>query len=143
VAEEKRLKIRTSNGIARLPYNCVLSYVDAQGNCREAKGRTFVVGGVEVDLFSIGSLCQVLGRSHRCIYKWEALGFPRSMWRVADARGCQRWYSRKQILAIRAIYESFNRLEKKSRNQLGTFIAAVRKVFYTIDRPVKERKNSD
>lgn len=132
--------LRKADGTVKIAWTARLEYVDREGTRRIAKGRTFVVEGREIDLFPVGVLCAVLGRSHRAIYKWEeSFGFPPALYRVSDDKKCNRWYSRKQISAMRAIYETFGCLRGKNRTKLRTFISAVRKVFYTLDAPVEER----
>jgi hypothetical protein len=134
------MKLQRSDGTILIPYTSEFEYVDRQGVTVVAKGRVFNVGDQEVSLFPVGALCGMLGRTHKCIYKWEKnFGFPQAMWRVQNTRGCNRWYSKKQLLAIQSIYNHMGRLQKKNRSKLHAFVAAVRKVFFTIDKPIKER----
>lgn len=127
---------RYGSGALNVPFTCVFRFTDRDGIERVAKGRTFIIDGQEVDLFPIGVLCAMLGRDRKTIYKWEKdYGFPAAMWRVREDSNCNRWYSRAQLTAIRAAYEYFGRLAKSNRRQLSTFIAAVRKVFFTVDQP--------
>lgn len=98
------------------------------------------VDGTHVELFPSGVLCGMLGRTNRALYKWEQFwGFPRALWTIADDARKLRWYSRRQLIAIRTIYERFGKLSKKDRENLPRFIAAVRAVFYIIDTPIEQR----
>lgn len=104
------------------------------------KGRGFVIDGVEVDLFPPMALLAVLERKHQCLYTWEHHhGFPASMWRVRDHKTINRWYSKKQLIAIHVIAKTFNWLKGKDRNKLPAFIKAIREVFFRVDLPTNQR----
>lgn len=140
--EEKKRKLKRGDGTILVPFTSKFEYLDKTGQPTIARGRTFIIEGQELDLFPIGALCGMLGRSHKCIYKWEkGYGFPQAMWRIQDVKGCNRWYSRKQLMAILAVYKHMGRLKGENRSKLRAFVAAVRKVFFTIDRPIKDRSN--
>lgn len=137
-------ELRRADGTVKIPYNCFFEYVDKEGITRKGKGRIFVVNGQQHELFPMGVLCGVLGRHRRAIYKWEKnFGFPPALWRVRDDRNCNRWYSRKQLIAMKVIYEKFGCLRGKHRNNLKQFITAVRAVFFIVDRPIEERNKDE
>lgn len=137
----KRRAIREKDGRVRLPWTCVFLYVDREGIERVGKGRTFTIGEQDIDLFPVGVLCGMLGRHRRAIYKWEKnFGFPPALFRVSDDKKCNRWYSRKQLVAIRTIYEHMGNLRGKDRVKLRPFITAVKKVFYDVDAPLVKRE---
>ena len=139
-ATRKDRRIRGKNGRVLAPHTCVYRYRDWEGVERESRGRTFKLEGQELELFSVGTLCNVLRRHYKTLYKWEKdFGFPPALYRIADDKKCNRWYSRRQLLAIETIYKAFGQLQKKHRTDLGRFIACVRKVFYEVDQPLKER----
>lgn len=76
----------------------------------------------------------MLHRELTTLYTWEKdYGFPQALWRIEDDLVTNRWYSRRQILAIRAIYESFGCLRGIYRSRLIPFIKAVKLIFYIID----------
>lgn len=71
----------------------------------DAKPRKYVVGGVEMEFFTVGQLARALGRQPVTIRKWEREGvIPRSTYqspgRDDDPRGRRRLYSRKQVEGI-------------------------------------------
>ena len=102
------------------------------------KGRTFTIDRHDVDLFPIKALLVILGRSHKAIYKWEKeFGWPRAMYTVEDDKTRNRWYSRRQLVAIRILYERHGGLAGKRRGEIHQFIAGVRAVFHRVDIPEK------
>jgi hypothetical protein len=121
-------------------WNCEFSYKDKAGVEYKGKGRSFDVNGITIELFPSGVLCEMLHRTRACLYVWEKeYGFPPALWRVEDEGRKNRWYSRRQLIGIRTVYEQFGRLGKKNYGDLPKFIAAVRSFFYTIDRPTEKR----
>lgn len=126
----------------RQPWTCSMTITHAKtGEEKIVKGRTFIIDGLTLPLYPCGALLAVLGRSHKCLYKWEkTFGFPRAMYNVTDSPGTNRWYSGRQIKAIGLLYLRFGRLEKKRRGELGQFILAVRDVFWRLDMPAVERE---
>lgn len=141
LAEMNRRKLRYKNGQLRIPHTCEITFTNKNGEVT-ARGRTFEVEkGTRLDLFPVGVLCKMLDRNHRTIYRWEKNhGFPAAMWRVKEFPGCNRWYSRAQLEAIVNVYDYFGRLSGKKRNKLGTFVSAVRSLFFTVDMPEKKRE---
>jgi hypothetical protein len=96
-----------------------------------------------MELYPSGALCKVMERTQRCLYGWElSFNFPQALWRVRDDKVTNRWYSRKQLIAIHTISQAFSWLRGKNRSKLPAFIEAVRKVFYTIDQPTVQRTTS-
>lgn len=131
---------RKPDGTVKVPWTCFFEYTDREGVKRIAKGRRFIVQETAYDLFPVGVLVAVLGRSRRTLYVWERdFGFPPAMWRVRDDRNCNRWYSRAQLEYVRAVYQQMGCLQGESRALLRQFITAVRMHFHTIDAPIKER----
>lgn len=133
----------------KTPWTATFVYTDKEGVSRKGKGRTFCIEGQDIDLFPVGVLCGLLGRSYKALYKWEKnFAFPQALYRVTDSdqarmrMRCNRWYSRKQLLYIGALYTTYGRLQKKNRTSLPQFVAAVRKSFFTIDMPIKDRSTS-
>lgn len=121
-------------------WNCVFAWTDSKGVDRVARGRKFVIDGTEVELYPSGALCAVLERNRKCLYKWEAnFNFPQALFRVRDAKTINRWYSKKQLIALYTIAKGFDWLRGKNRSKLPAFIEAVRKVFFTVDQPIKQR----
>lgn len=137
---------RTRHGLHKKdrPWSAAIEYVDKDGYHRVGKGRIFIVEGKEVELYPLNVLVGVLCRTAQTIYAWEKkYGFPPALWRVSNDQRKKRWYSRKQIVSIAAIYNHFGRLKgRENKQHLTTFIAAVRQVFYTVDMPVVERTPS-
>lgn len=118
----------------KLKWNCWFEYTNDTNAVIQGKGRKMLVDGVELELFPSAVLCGMLHRTLRCLYKWEKnFGFPQALWRIRDDTHTNRWYSRRQLIAIRAAYEACGRLQGKSRPKLSQFIAAVRSFFYVID----------
>jgi hypothetical protein len=71
----------------------------------DAKPRKYVVGGVEMEFFTVGDLAKALGRQPVTMRKWEREGvMPKSTYQVPgkndDPRGRRRLYSRAQIEGI-------------------------------------------
>ena len=100
-----------------------------------------MIDGVEVELFTSGGLCKVMERQQRALYGWERdFDFPQALWRVRDMKTVNRWYSKKQIIAIHTIMKHFNFLRGKQRNKLAKMIEAVRDCFYRVDQPLVQRK---
>jgi hypothetical protein len=121
----------------KLMWSCTFEYVDKNGALVQGKGRKMLVDGVELELFPSAVLCGMLHRELKCLYGWEKnYGFPQSLWRIRDDTHTNRWYTRKQLIAIRTAYEFVGRLKgKENRLKLGQFITAVRAFFYSIDAP--------
>lgn len=131
---------RRANGALKRRFDARFAFVDHEGVPRVGLGRTFVIDGRSLELFPIGVLCGVIHRSRKAIYKWEEhFGFPRALYRVEDDLKCNRWYSRSQLEAIRALYVEFGSLAGKHRNNLGKFIYALKTIFYTLDVPSQPR----
>lgn len=119
-----------------LQFNCFLTYRDADGAMRKGKGRKMVVDGAELELFPSSVLCAIMHKDLRCLYTWERdFDFPQAMWRIQEDAKANRWYSRRQILAVNELFNRFGRLKGKHRKMLPNFIAAVRSVFFIIDQP--------
>jgi hypothetical protein len=130
--------------IRRVPARAKIffDYTDKEGVKRRGWGWAVNLEGQTVDLFPSGVLCGMLGRSQKCLYKWEKeFNFPPALFRLLDDPSRSRWYSRKQLIAIRTIYEACGKLAGKDRDKLKQFIAAVRRVFTMVDQPAKERDN--
>ena len=118
-------------------------YIDREGRERIGKGRKYVVRDVEVELFPISVLCGILHRHYRTIYRWEMdYGFPMATWGIREDTHTKRWYSRKQLIAIRTIYESYDRLRRESFAKLPQFIGAVNMIFGMIDFPAERKKEN-
>lgn len=127
-------------GWRRRGWDCTFEYTAKDGMKKTGKGKRFVIDGIELELFPSPVLCAIMGRELRTLYGWEKdFGFPRAMWRVRDDSRCNRWYSRKQLLFVSALYEHFGRLKGEHRARLHDFIAALRTKFYTCDEPVEIR----
>jgi hypothetical protein len=123
-------------GWAKRGWNAFFEYTGKNGQKQIGKGRKYNVDGIELELFPSSVLCAMLWRGLRALYAWEKnFNFPPAMWRVREDTHCVRWYSRKQLIAIRTIYEHYGRLAGKNRSRLPDFIGAVRIVFHTIDIP--------
>lgn len=139
--KNKPNNVRPPSKRRRIQKDCKFEYVDKDGITRTGKGLKFDIDGTEVELFPSGVLVGMLGRSHKTIYNWEEnFGFPPSMYRVLHRGQRTRWYSRKQLIAIRTIYEKMGRLKGENKAKLPQFIAAVRAVFFTLDMPPQEAK---
>lgn len=116
-----------------------MPYKDKDGVNRKGKGRVMAVDGKRVELFPSSVLAGVLQRSLKTIYVWEEkYNFPQAMWRIDDDKVTNRWYSRRQILAIRKLYEGFHCLKGGYRTHLKDFVKAVRLIFFIIDRTQDE-----
>lgn len=66
----------------------------------DAKPRSYVVGGVTTEFFTVGQLGAALGRKASTMRRWEREGIiPKATFRVGseDARGVRRLYSRRQV----------------------------------------------
>jgi hypothetical protein len=125
-------------------FNSFFEYVDKNGNKAVGKGRKYVVDAIEVELFPSSVLCGMLGRQLRTLYGWERdFGFPMALWQIREDTNTKRWYSRKQLIFIRALYEANGCLKGKHKTKLAQFIAAVNSRFYTIDAPPTERKSEN
>lgn len=76
----------------------------------DAKPRTFAVGGVEMEFFTVGQLAAAIGRKPGTIRKWESLGIiPKATYQIpgrdGDDRGRRRLYSRAQVEGLILICE--------------------------------------
>lgn len=123
-------------GQKRYPYSTFYDYVDRDGYPRKGKGRTYLIGGEEVDLFPSSVLVAVLHRRLRTLYKWELnFGFPRALYSVEGDKLTCRWYSRKQINAIVKVYDRLGRLRGENREKLSLFVSTVKRLFFLVDAP--------
>jgi hypothetical protein len=73
-------------------------------------GKTYTIGGREVELFTISQLAALLNRRPVTIRKWESEGhIPRATYakpgKNKDVRGRRRLYSREQVEALVSIAE--------------------------------------
>ncbi len=95
-------------------------------------GRVFLVGEKEIELFPIGVLAEIIERSPQTIMIWEKEGgFPKPMYKLPKGK-CIRWYSKKQILGIRDLYQKYGR--KRGRFFDKTmFLKEVRERFFLFD----------
>lgn len=71
-------------------------------------GKTFTIGGKEIELFTIGQVAEVLNRKPGTVRKWEQLGtIPKATFvkpgANQDPRGRRRLYSREQVEALQRI----------------------------------------
>lgn len=124
-------------------WNAFFEYTNKHGEKEIGKGRKYVVDGVELELFPSSVLMGMLGRQLKTLYTWEkSYNFPQALWRVREEKNvlrCNRWYSFRQLVAIRTIYQHYNCLKKNDYKSLSLFIEAVRRVFYVVDIPVNHR----
>ena len=133
---------------ARNKWTCELEYRDKKGLKCLGKGRVFLLdhgqGNVqELEAFPIGVLCGILGRSYRCVYKWEKdYAFPKALYNFEDDGQKKRWYSRAQLLMIQSLYQTFHRLEGAHKTRLKEFIKLVDAVWISLDaRAVPKEKD--
>lgn len=69
-------------------------------------GKVYVVDGKELELFTIGELCDRLDRERQTIRKWERDGIiPPAQYRSKSGR---RLYTKQQIDAIVSVVEKYN-----------------------------------
>jgi len=69
----------------------------------DRKPRTYPVGGVEREFFTIGQLAEALGRKPVTLRKWEREGIiPKATFRAPSehVQGVRRLYSREQVEGI-------------------------------------------
>jgi hypothetical protein len=127
-----------------LKWTCTFDYTDHEGVSRKGKGRTFTIDGQDLDLFPTGVLAAVLHRSRKTLYVWEEkFGFPPALYFLADDERKKRWYSRKQLTMMRAAYDHYGELTGPNYKKLPEFISVVRKLFYSVDRPITERTDGN
>lgn len=68
-------------------------------------GRTYIIGGKEQKLYTIGELCRRLDRQRQTIRKWERYGYiPSAQYRSKTNR---RLYTEAQINAIVRVVEKY------------------------------------
>lgn len=127
----------------KLNWTCHFEFVDKDGSVKKGNGRTMNVDGVIIELFPSSVLCAMLHRQLKTLYGWERdFNFPRALWKVRDDAITNRWYSKKQLIGIRAAYEHFGCLKgKEHRHKIHQFISAVRTFFHIIDMPKEIRHN--
>lgn len=71
----------------------------------ERRGKVFVVGDREVELFPIRVLAEALDRTSDVIMRWERSGqFPKPIFEVPSEKLCGRWYSKEQITNMHRIF---------------------------------------
>ena len=88
----------------------------------DAKPRIFVVGGKDVELFTVGQLAQALGREAGTIRKWESNGIlPKAMYSSPsdDPRGKRRLYTRAMVEGIVKIAKQEGILAYNSRKSIA------------------------
>jgi hypothetical protein len=67
----------------------------------------------------------MLGRSQKTLYGWEEhFNFPAALYHHVDDQRKKRWYSRRQLILIRSVYQTFGELKGPHRAKIHTFIAA-------------------
>lgn len=127
----------------RNAWNTHFDYEDENGETVHGKGKKYLVDGIIVELFPFRVMLGMLRVTRHVFYRWEqTFKFPARMWRLKESRiKSERWYSRKQLIAVRTIYEQLGRLQNEK--DIPRFVTAVRSVFYTVDIPMEYRNEKE
>lgn len=106
------------------------------------EGKLFVVGGKEVELFTVQTMAEAIDRIPKTIGILERRGlFPRPLYRVPGSGREDRWYSAAQVVNANAVfYYGFGGLKRLHVNgfrkgntdvdRMTTFMKALSLVFY-------------
>jgi hypothetical protein len=106
------------------------------------EGRLFLVGGKEVELFTVQAMAEAIDRIPKTISILERRGlFPRPLYKVKGSGRGDRWYSATQVVNANAIfYYGFGGLKRLHVNgfrkgntdedRMTAFMKALTLVFY-------------
>ena len=106
----------------------------------DSKSRIYHLGGVDVELYTVGQLADALDREAVTIRKWERDGIlPKAMFNSpsTDPRGRRRLYSRAQVEGIVKIAKQEGIYSRNSRKPIRStaFTAKVIDLFKTTGAP--------
>ncbi len=98
----------------------------------ERRGQVYRIEGVEVELFTLGTLAEAMDRTAHTIMMWEIRGlFPKPLFAVGGHR-IKRWYSGAQILNLhKLMMEKYSGLKYLHEKEVfESFIKDAKAIFY-------------